>query len=350
MNREHIIFAEIAKPAVEAHNVVGGETTAQLGLVSILTPCFNSAETLPRYMAGISSQTCRRFEVVFVNDGSTDDTERVFCRLAQATTGECGVSVKYIVQPNKGPCAAINTAIAHASGEFLLFCDSDDMLLPCAVAEFLEGFREHPEADMIFARYNMCDSEGRVISQGPVIPIPSPNDVYDALLAHGMFIKAGAYCFRRHCLDMLPMGKLNEANYGQNLELLLHVAARGIIVFRDVVTVNLFARPDSRSRRQSVSALRRQTLDSKRIQMEIIRQYGCRASTRRAFAARFLPMESMLYFLEGNWRATVGCLFKSLVLGCLNRRLLQHAIFSAVPVLRRRLAQRWYPQYVAHTE
>jgi len=58
------------------------DTMDHVGLVSILTPCFNSAATLPRYMAGISAQTCRNFEVVFVNDGSTDNTEHVFFELA----------------------------------------------------------------------------------------------------------------------------------------------------------------------------------------------------------------------------------------------------------------------------
>lgn len=321
------------------------DTMDHVGLVSILTPCFNSAATLPRYMAGISAQTCRNFEVVFINDGSTDNTEHVFFELAQATAKNSGVRIEYVVQPNRGPCAAINAGLRVARGEYFVFCDSDDVLAPDAIAQFIKAFQENPGADMVFTRYRLCDETGKPIDYGPAPPIPAPNEVYSELLARGMFIKAGAYCFRRKCLQLLPLGRLNEQNYGQNIEILLHVAARGRVCFWDAFTVDIFSTPASRSRRRSLTALRRQTLDSKRTQLEIMRQHGVSRSVRRAFTARFLSNESLLYFLEGNWLGQTRCLLTAIWLGRLNGRIIRHWLAGPFPTLRRRLAKQWYPEY-----
>ena len=318
-------------------------------LVSILTPCFNSADTLPRYTSGICTQTHRQFEVILVNDGSTDNTEEVLRACANKIIVSSGARVTCISQANKGPCAALNTAFRHARGDYFLLCDSDDALTPNAISDFLEAFALHPDCDMVFARYNLCDQAGRVVDTGPAIAIPGPDAIYETLIARGMFIKAGAYCFRRRCLDSLPNGRLNEAYYGQNLELLLHIAARGRIAFHDAVTVNITIQPESRSRRRDLQALRRQCLDSMQLQLEVIARYGCSRRALRAFRRRFLPAESQLFFLEGRRADTLKCLLLGLGLGLVTRRILLHALCSLTEPTRLWLARRWYPEFLRGT-
>lgn len=97
-------------------------------LVSIIVPLFNSAETIAQTLDSALNQDGPPFEVVVVNDGSTDNGDAV--ARARAARDD---RVRVIDQPNAGLSAARNTGIEHARGEWLLFLDADDWLLPGAL-------------------------------------------------------------------------------------------------------------------------------------------------------------------------------------------------------------------------
>lgn len=91
-------------------------------LVSVVIPCYKQAEYLPAAVDSVLAQTYSPVEVVVVNDGSPDDTEKVALGY--------GDRIVYIHRPNGGLSAARNAAIARASGRYLKFLDSDDYLHP----------------------------------------------------------------------------------------------------------------------------------------------------------------------------------------------------------------------------
>lgn len=95
-------------------------------LVSIIVPCYRQANYLPGTLRSALAQTYSAIEVIVVNDGSDDDTE--------AVAKQFGDRIVYIWQQNAGLPAARNTGIHAASGKYLLFLDSDDLLHPNAVA------------------------------------------------------------------------------------------------------------------------------------------------------------------------------------------------------------------------
>jgi glycosyltransferase involved in cell wall biosynthesis len=96
---------------------------------SVVVPTYNRAALLPRALDSVLHQTEPSFEIVVVDDGSTDDTEAV-------VRGYADERVRFLTQPNGGVCAARNTGARAAHGDRLVFLDSDDELVPDALARF----------------------------------------------------------------------------------------------------------------------------------------------------------------------------------------------------------------------
>jgi len=86
-------------------------------------PCYNVAPWLEAAVNSVRQQTWRRFEMILVNDGSTDETAAVATRLA-------GPDLKLLSQSNRGQCSAFNLAFQHAQGDFIEYLDADDLLHP----------------------------------------------------------------------------------------------------------------------------------------------------------------------------------------------------------------------------
>src|SRR5688572_31755178 len=95
--------------------------------ISVIIPCYNRADDLPRTLESILRQTRLADEVLVVDDGSQDDTAEVTARFAPA--------VRYVYRENGGLSAARNTGQAASIGDALLFIDSDDLLLPEALEQ-----------------------------------------------------------------------------------------------------------------------------------------------------------------------------------------------------------------------
>lgn len=98
-------------------------------LISVVIPTFNRVESVMAALKSVLAQTYGEFEVIVVDDGSTDGTSEAF---QQVISPECtsGQEVRYIYQVNQGPSAARNKGIAEAKGEWIAFLDSDDEWLP----------------------------------------------------------------------------------------------------------------------------------------------------------------------------------------------------------------------------
>ena len=94
-------------------------------LVSVVIPTFNRARQVQAALKSVLAQTYREFEVIVVDDGSTDGTKNVFQQLARAEN-DGDNQVRYIFQPNQGQSAARNRGVEAARGEWIAFLDSDD--------------------------------------------------------------------------------------------------------------------------------------------------------------------------------------------------------------------------------
>lgn len=115
-------------------------------LISVIIPCYNSAEFIGETLDSVFAQTFTRYEVILINDGSPDTEE------LESVLRRYPANLRYLKQENRGAAAARNTGLRAARGEFVAFLDADDIWLP----EFLEKqmeMLERSEADFVF-----CDA------------------------------------------------------------------------------------------------------------------------------------------------------------------------------------------------
>ena len=112
--------------------------------VSIVIPCYNHGTFLPETLASVAAQTYREFEVIIVDDGSTDDlTVQLLDRLDGQ---ECHV----IRTPNRGVSAARNRGISKASGQYILPLDADDLIAPEYLARTVTLLDGRAEVGVVF--------------------------------------------------------------------------------------------------------------------------------------------------------------------------------------------------------
>ena len=101
--------------------------------VSIIVPVYNGERYIDRFANCISNQDTDKFELVFINDGSTDTTGKKLDRLKQ----NLKIDVSVIHQNNKGVSAARNVGVEHSKGDIICFCDVDDIISDNYVSTFL---------------------------------------------------------------------------------------------------------------------------------------------------------------------------------------------------------------------
>ena len=140
-------------------------------MVTVVIPCYNQARFLGEAIESVLSQTYQHFELIVVDDGSTDETSEV----AKGYEG-----VRLIRQENRGLSGARNTGIRHSGGEFLVFLDADDRLLPGALEAGLRCFDAHPECALVAGHCNLIRADGSFLKV--LKHEPSDEDSYVAML------------------------------------------------------------------------------------------------------------------------------------------------------------------------
>jgi glycosyltransferase involved in cell wall biosynthesis len=112
-------------------------------LVSVIVPVYNGAGFLREALDSVFAQDYEPFEVIVVDDGSTDGSGAIACSYPK---------VRYIRQENQGPAAARNAGIAAARGEIVAFADADDVQLPTRLSVQVGHLTERPEISATLAR------------------------------------------------------------------------------------------------------------------------------------------------------------------------------------------------------
>lgn len=118
-------------------------------LVSIIIPLYNRKHLISRCVKSVCNQTYPHLEIIVVDDGSTDKPDDVLAELA------CDERVKVLRKPNGGVSSARNAGIDAAQGEYIMFLDSDDAMLPMAV-EWCVREAENSSADCVTYAHCHC--------------------------------------------------------------------------------------------------------------------------------------------------------------------------------------------------
>lgn len=121
--------------------------------VSVVIPVFNSARTVAEAIDSALAQTFRDFDVVAVDDGSTDASAGVLARYESR--------IRVVSRPNRGLSAARNAGVRAGQGELLAFLDADDAWLPGYLARMVDALDRQPECVLAYAHLHIVDSDGR---------------------------------------------------------------------------------------------------------------------------------------------------------------------------------------------
>jgi glycosyltransferase involved in cell wall biosynthesis len=159
---------------------------AERELVSVVIPCFGQAHFLAEAIESALAQSYPHVEVVVVDDGSLDNTVAVVERYP---------GVRYVRQDNQGLAAARNTGLRHSNGDFLVFLDADDKLLPHALETGLRHLEAHPEAAFVSGHYEHVGRDGEPIATPQQAVVE--HDHYAGFLRRNLAGMPGTVLFRR---------------------------------------------------------------------------------------------------------------------------------------------------------
>ncbi|MEC4685991.1 MAG: glycosyltransferase [Nitrospirota bacterium] len=169
--------------------------------VSVIVPSYNRAHLLVRALQSILNQTYRDFEVIVVDDGSTDNTEEIVRSFS-------ALDIRYVRhESNKGEAAARNTGVLTAKGEFIAFLDSDDEWLPEKLEKQMAVFRYHSKrVGVVYS--NMCEIERngkRRIWKSPTF-MPEDGQFYRKALNYQIYgIGIGSSVVRKACFEKVGL-------------------------------------------------------------------------------------------------------------------------------------------------
>lgn len=178
---------------------------------SIIIPVYNKAEYLERTLKSVLSQSFDDYEVVLVNDGSTDDSLEVMSSMKNHR-------IKIINKKNGGVSSARNAGISNASGEWITFFDADDIMYADALQIYNKLIEDYPQYDVIVAATDQSQKQ-----------YPSTNEIriiedYDyenaaSYAKHGFsLVNTDCICIRRTLLD--KVGYFNEEyTHGEDQDL-----------------------------------------------------------------------------------------------------------------------------------
>ena len=170
--------------------------------VSVIIPNYNNAHYLERAIQSILNQTYTDYEIIVVDDGSTDNSRDV--------VGKFGEKVRYIWQENKGLGGARNTGILASDTELIGLLDADDEWRPTFLEKMMALVQSRPDAVVYFSGAQGMDSEGNDLPQffGRKI---TTNEIYDDFL-RANFIIPSTVLFRRAVV--VAAGLFEEKNRG----------------------------------------------------------------------------------------------------------------------------------------
>jgi glycosyltransferase involved in cell wall biosynthesis len=165
-------------------------------LVSIIIPAYNAAEYIAEAIESVLIQNYRNFELLIINDGSTDGTEEII-------RGFKDERIRYFRQENQGLAATHNTGIRQSRGEFIIKLDADDKMTPDFIARHVRQFENNPEADLVYCDDYLIDQNDK-----PIRIITRPQYADRKLLIRDMFrcgypIVPFRTCIRKSVFDKI---------------------------------------------------------------------------------------------------------------------------------------------------
>ena len=200
-----------AKPAGVPRTVVP-QPPEPLPLVSIVTPSYNQGRFLKRTIESVLTQSYPNIEYVVIDGGSNDESVEILESYGERFYWES--------KADRGQADAINKGFARVRGEILAYLNSDDVLLPGAIARVVRFFQEHPSVDMVYGDADYIDENDRVTGV-----YRTADYSVDRLLEDCMVCQPAAFWRRRIAEEVGPFD--DQLNYTMDYDYWLRIAKEG---------------------------------------------------------------------------------------------------------------------------
>ncbi len=168
--------------------------------VSVIIPTYNGEKFICQAIDSVLVQTFPHYEIIVVDDGSTDATWQVL-----ETYGE---KIRKFSKPNGGPGSARNMGIRNARGSYLAFLDQDDQWLPDRLAAGVEILDNRPELALVYSDANICSAEGAITGTTFSYVKPRRGKIFKHLYRNN-FIANLTVLVRKSCF--VELGELDQS-------------------------------------------------------------------------------------------------------------------------------------------
>jgi glycosyltransferase involved in cell wall biosynthesis len=276
----------------------------KMATVDVIIPAFNAAKYLPLALESVLSQTFHDWQILLVDDGSTDNTEEVVAPFLE----RLGSRIQYIKQKKRGISAARNSAIRASTSEFLAPLDADDVWLPCRLAESLKVLIERPQVGLAYGQVTGIDPEGRPRGTFEGNRRHAEGHIAPHIYMRKVELPCATITFRRRCID--EVGIFDETMRAtEDRDLWLRIALRYEVAFVPKVLAYYRVSPNS------MSADPQRMLQA---QLQFIRKHygakGCGLLNRQIACARAYKQRAEALKMQNHPRAALLSSLRALAL------------------------------------
>ena len=218
------------------------------GLVSIVTPVYNGEAHVGRFLDSVLAQDYPDVEMILSDDGSTDGTAGTAASYASAFE-ERGYGFRIVRNAHRNASAAVGAGLAYVNGEFLIWPDSDDELLPGSIGVRVRFLREHPEFQCVRSVMEYVSDGGGPAPAEERLGDLTKTDLFLDVLEGATFVCCGCYMLRTEpFFRIYPDRRIPVYDVGQNFQMLLPMLHRYPCPTVREVLYRVHVRPDSHSR------------------------------------------------------------------------------------------------------
>jgi glycosyltransferase involved in cell wall biosynthesis len=229
-------------------------------LVSVVISCYNHEDYLGEAIESVLAQTYPHFELIVVDDGSTDGSWSV----AQSFPG-----IRCIKQENAGtPAATRNRGLRESRGEYVVFLDGDDRLLPNALEIGLRHLQSRPDCAFAAGRCHAIDNEQKCLT---TLPPATEADPYHALLIRNYALAPGSVIFRRDVVNELKgFNPSAEIKGSDDYDMYLRIAAKWPVCYHEDMVLEYREHESNLSK--NPERMLKSTLTVLRAQYDLVKQ------------------------------------------------------------------------------
>ncbi|OIP68189.1 MAG: glycosyl transferase family A, partial [Oscillatoriales cyanobacterium CG2_30_40_61] len=185
-----------------------------MNLISVIIPVYNGEKTIKETILSVLNQTFENWELIIINDGSTDSTIEIIAQIQNT-------KIRVFNCENAGLAKSRNRGIDHSQGEYISFLDADDLWTPDKLEAQFQALQENPEAMVAYSWTDYIDQSSQFLHSGRHITING--NIYQHLLVNNFLENGSNPLIRKQALNQV--GKFDTSlKAGEDWDMWLRLA------------------------------------------------------------------------------------------------------------------------------